>query len=1009
MIYFVSTTSSFASDSNETFSSSDIIVSDNNLGSFDDLNSQIQSSTEISLDKDYSYNNLTDSSYKNGIIIKDKTITINGNGHSISSNNQARLFDIRDTGYLILNNVSLINDNDISQASIINHGQLAIINSSFQSIMEIKNVYAIYGPIYNTGSLTVDNTIFKDSDIRFTGTSMFQVRGGIIYNTGALNIKNTLFENNTINTANKGATNTIYGALFYNSGGNVILDNISVINNYATFNAKTATQFHGFIVNSGDSANIKINKSNFSNNNYEINSKSYAGFGLIRSSAGTIEIDKSYFENNSGYTSGVISNLGNLFVSNSVFCHNYARLSGGVIFNQGNLTSMNNIYRSNRALIDGGAIYNFGYYHRGENNSGNLYSYNDLFDKNAADAPTVDISQLVLGAGGAVYSDSGNMTFKRCNFTGNVVNNGNGGAIANKVNGHLTVTDSLFINNQANTFTTWDTTGAGGAICILAFDHGTETDVGYGYTKVKYSIFLNNTAKIGTAIYSYEIEHNHPDTSLEAREDSRPPLGDVVPSKYYDVIANYNYWGTNTPDFVELIAKPVGKRVVFPVNWIIMGIDGADNVKYNGEYNYTITLNQIMQNGAISALDNYLPDFEVMVSSNSDKNYSLVMISNGTGKYYYTNNIENNDVISVYNQDDFVVSKNINVNSTGKKLTELTANNIVLYYKNGTRYEVILIDGNGNPLVNEKVNIIISGVSYVKSTDGEGKTSIAINLIPGTYSVTVRFNGSDVYQESEITNNITVLSTIGGKDVVMYFCNGTKYCATFLDGNGAPLANVDVRFNINGVFYKRTTDVNGVASLNIRLNPGNYIITAIHPNGQMFSNNIEVLSTIGGKDVVMYFCNGTKYCATFLDGNGAPLANVDVRFNINGVFYKRTTDVNGVASLNIRLNPGNYIITAIHPNGQMFSNNIEVLPVLTGSDLNMKFDDGSKYGVKLVDGSGNPVSGVNITMNINGVFYNKLTDSEGIARLNIRLLPGEYIITSMYDRAVTSNKITIRG
>ena len=320
--------------------------------------------------------------------------------------------------------------------------------------------------------------------------------------------------------------------------------------------------------------------------------------------------------------------------------------------------------------------------------------------------------------------------------------------------------------------------------------------------------------------------------------------------------------------------------------------------------------------------------FDIPVTVTIDSEVYDVVVKNGSAKLSINTTLDRGEHVA-----NITVSPSNNYNGFNKEIffivdnmrTVLISEDIIMYYKNGTRYEVILIDGNGNPLVNEKVNIIISGVSYVKSTDGEGKTSIAINLIPGTYSVTVRFNGSDVYQESEITNNITVLSTIGGKDVVMYFCNGTQYCATFLDGNGAPLANVDVRFNINGVFYKRTTDVNGVASLNIRLNPGNYIITAIHPNGQMFSNNIEVL------------------------------------------------------------------------------------PVLTGSDLNMKFDDGSKYGVKLVDGSGNPVSGVNITMNINGVFYNKLTDSEGIARLNIRLLPGEYIITSMYDRAVTSNKITIKS
>ncbi|WP_407421609.1 hypothetical protein [Methanobrevibacter sp.] len=38
-----------------------------------------------------------------------------------------------------------------------------------------------------------------------------------------------------------------------------------------------------------------------------------------------------------------------------------------------------------------------------------------------------------------------------------------------------------------------------------------------------------------------------------------------------------------------------------------------------------------------------------------------------------------------------------------------------------------------------------------------------------------------------------------------------------------------------------------------------------------------------------------------------------------------------------------------------------------------------------------------LTFNINGAFHVRHTDSSGIARLNIRLMAREYIITSEYD------------
>ena len=113
--------------------------------------------------------------------------------------------------------------------------------------------------------------------------------------------------------------------------------------------------------------------------------------------------------------------------------------------------------------------------------------------------------------------------------------------------------------------------------------------------------------------------------------------------------------------------------------------------------------------------------------------------------------------------------------------------------------------------------------------------------------------------------------------------------------------------------------------------------------------------------------------------------------------------------MNINLNPGTYVITANY-NSLMASNIIKVLPVIEADDLVMSYRDGSQFKAKLLDGQGHPLSGVNMSFNVNGVFYNRTTGSDGIARLNINLMPGEYIITSMYENgAAASNRITIRS
>ena len=319
-----------------------------------------------------------------------------------------------------------------------------------------------------------------------------------------------------------------------------------------------------------------------------------------------------------------------------------------------------------------------------------------------------------------------------------------------------------------------------------------------------------------------------------------------------------------------------------------------------------------------------------------------------------------------------------------------------MYYKNGSRYEVSiyqdgkLINSQNN---NSKVIFNVNGVNYTKELVN-GKASIGINLNPGNYTITTFYHYTDGLATK--TNNIEVLSTILANDVVKFFRNGTQYCAKFLDGCGSPLVNASVVFNINGVFYKKQTDDNGMAKLNINLRPGAYILTAMHPDALMYGSNITVLSTILANDVVKFFRNGTQYCAKFLDGCGSPLVNASVVFNINGVLYKKQTDYEGVARLNINLFPGKYILTAMHPDGLMYGYNITVLSTIHGDDIVKFFRNGTQYCAKFLDGCGSPLVNASVVFNINGVFYKKQTDDNGMARLNINLFPGEYILTAIH-------------
>ena len=404
---------------------------------------------------------------------------------------------------------------------------------------------------------------------------------------------------------------------------------------------------------------------------------------------------------------------------------------------------------------------------------------------------------------------------------------------------------------------------------------------------------------------------------------------------------------------------------------------------------------------------------EVIISVNG-KNYTVmtkygmasVTISDLANGTYSVDAFYNGDDIyaPIKNSTAFTVSKVSDYNMT----VDIAD---IIKGENATITVSVPEDGTGNVIVT------INGTDY-KGTVVNGTAKVIIpGLDEGTYKVVTFYTGDNKYDSMSVNGTITVnkntKTTLTMDNLVKYFNGPQKLMAKLVDGFGNPIANATVYFTINGRVYARITDENGTASIAIRLLPGEYKASALF-NGtddyDMAAVNASVLvkNTILGNDTTLYFRNGTQYVAKFLDSNGKALANTDVKFNINGVFYTRVTDENGIARLNIRLDPASYIITAYNPvTGEQKANNITVLPRIIAKDLSMKYLDGSSFNATLVDGQGKAISGVNITFNINGVFYHRTTNADGVTKLNIRLMPGEYIITSMYDECWASNKIII--
>ena len=263
-------------------------------------------------------------------------------------------------------------------------------------------------------------------------------------------------------------------------------------------------------------------------------------------------------------------------------------------------------------------------------------------------------------------------------------------------------------------------------------------------------------------------------------------------------------------------------------------------------------------------------------------------------------------------------------------------------------------------------------------------------------------NSTDVNNSVCSIKVYTLPLAIYTKDLVKIYKNDSKFEAEI------GIANETVIFELNGKNYTRLSDENGTARIAINLSPGEYTIQTTF-NGTTVENSISVFPTLYAENLVKYFRNASQFYIDLIDGEGNPVAGVNVTMNINGVLYNRETNENGTARLNINLLPGEYILTAMDPlTGLQMSYDITVLPTLIANDLEMTYNDGSTFDLTVLNGMGIPMSSVFVTFNINGVFYNKFTDANGIAKLNINLMAGKYIITSEYDGLKIANTITIR-
>ncbi|WP_407377182.1 Ig-like domain-containing protein [Methanobrevibacter sp.] len=269
--------------------------------------------------------------------------------------------------------------------------------------------------------------------------------------------------------------------------------------------------------------------------------------------------------------------------------------------------------------------------------------------------------------------------------------------------------------------------------------------------------------------------------------------------------------------------------------------------------------------------------------------------------------------------------------ATKKKIT-MNAPNVKMYYKDGSKFTVTL-KYQKMLIGNAKVKINIDGNTYTKTTDKKGTASINLNLKSGTYTVLSTCDGNSEFASVSAKSTVTIKSTVKCSDYSKYYKNTGKYTATFYDKKGKVLKNTAIKFKINSKTYTVKTDSKGVAKLAIDLKPNKYTISVTNSKtSESISKTVTIKSLIVTNDLTFKEGKKGKFNVKILNSNGKVEANKKVTIKVNGKTYSKITNKNGIATLELSLNPGSYSITTQY-SGLKSTNMVTVTKIIKPSSF----------------------------------------------------------------------------
>lgn len=306
------------------------------LNDFSTLNDEINASSQtktLNLTKDYAFNGDKDVSYSDGITIDIDDLIIDGQGHTIDANNQARIFNIKSNN-VILKNLVITNGYSKSNGGGIYWSGLngQISNSNFKNCASPQ----IGGAVYFEKIATVTDSKFVNNSAYFGGAVDFQSESVM---------NNCEFDNNFAKYLGGGVfccedtkiLNSKFAKNIASDGGGLYFFSTGTAEN-CMFEENTAIGYGGAITNE--------NKISVKNSTFIKNNGAYAGAICLKGD-GSIYCCN-FTENSAAKTAGAVyTDCYDASILNSKFNHNKAEQAKSIYITNKNVRLENITFNNN--------------------------------------------------------------------------------------------------------------------------------------------------------------------------------------------------------------------------------------------------------------------------------------------------------------------------------------------------------------------------------------------------------------------------------------------------------------------------------------------------------------------------------------------------------------------------------------------------------------------------------------------------------------------------------------